>query len=56
MSYLGEATGPVSTLSADLLSNVNMVDGMMMVQFGACVDINEDMVIIVKNMLLLEIN
>ena len=39
-----------------LFSNVNMVDGMMMVQFGACVDINEDMVIIVKNMLLLEIN
>ena len=29
-----------------------MVDGMMMVQFGACVDINADMVIIVKNMLL----
>ena len=37
----------VEECSHCLLSNVNMVDGMMMVQFGACVDINADMVMIV---------
>ena len=55
MSYLGEAAGPVSTLSVVQCQyggyycrlHALAVDGMMMVQFGACVDINADMVMIV---------